>query len=129
MNNFYTLSENIVFRIVSNELIVIHTESGILNFFSSGTRPFLEFFLEGNSIEAYLENLDPQLRLAERQHMESLLEILIEHKILEPVQIAGEEHFAGVFPAHLENKVWERPAFLRTAKQDLDTLSTLGAYD
>jgi hypothetical protein len=109
-----SVSADLVFRRVKDEVITIHTQTGQFHYFSSDAEIFFKFFNRPARLESFFQmaNVDE----AEREYLEAFVNQLIELKIVER---AGEESVESLPAGSLQFK-YGRPEYLRPGEKTLD---------
>lgn len=108
----YQTSESAVYREVSDELVVIHVDTGHFYYFNRSAKPFLDYFKSGGS----LERLEESVPEGEMDYLRSFCKTLLEKQIL---QRAGDEASGASYPTP-----YERPQYLRTGEKKLDDIAS-----
>ena len=117
-----------VYREVSDELVVIEIESGLVYYFSLSTRYILDYFQKPSTLEALIENAAKKKGYSreEERHLTDFISFLKEKALL--VDCADKSQAA---PAPEEGTVelsgdeYVRPRFLSLADKTLDEITLL----
>jgi len=103
-NKTFKLSDDVVYRVVGEELVLIEVSTGTFYHFSQESRSFFDLFQEPQLLS--------DLTLSPESQNQALLDMLIEKKIIVPCA-ASENKVAS-------EKKFFAPKFLRIGEERLD---------
>lgn len=99
----YKLSDDVVYRIVNNELVVIEVSTGTFFHFSEESRSFFDYLQKPREVSSLALNAESQ--------QQALFDMLVEKKIVVACKEAAESDASEKFFA---------PKFLRVGEERLD---------